>query len=114
FVGVVFCAGVIAAVGYFIYSQFNSRLEPPKLNSYVPVPVQIGDKVVVIGVAVVDWQVPPELNAIQLQMEKLKQEAAEKAAKAAKAANSSNGSVSNETLSNSVPGSTNPVPPNHK
>ncbi len=114
FIGVVVCLGVVGGVGYFIYSQFKSRNEPPQLNSYVPVPVQVGDKVVMIGVGVAEWQVPPELNAIHLQLEKLKQEAAERAAKAAEAqaAKAAQGSAptNTPTASNSPP--TKPLPAN--
>lgn len=80
FVGIVFCLAVIAAVGYTVYHQYTSRFEPPRLNSYAPVPVQIGDRTVLLGVGVVEWQVPPELNAVFLQLEQLEREAAEKAA----------------------------------
>jgi hypothetical protein len=83
FVGVIVCLGIVVSVGYFIYSQFISRNEPPKLNQFVPVPVQVGDKTVMIGVGVAEWQVPPELNAIYLQVEQLKRAAEEKAAKEA-------------------------------
>jgi hypothetical protein len=80
--GTLFCLALITAVGYSIYSQWSSRLEPPRLNQIVPVPVQVGDKVVILGVAITSWEVPPELNAIMLQAELLKREAAEKAAQA--------------------------------
>lgn len=80
--GFLFCLGVVSTVGYIMYSQWSSRLEPPKLNQIVPVPVQVGDKTVVLGVAVTSWEVPPELNALMIQMEQLKLEAAEKAAQA--------------------------------
>jgi len=82
-IGLIVSFAAVTAVGYFIYSEFRSRNEPPRVNTYVPVPVQIGDKTVLLGVAVVDWTVPPELNALQLQLEKLKADAADKAAKAA-------------------------------
>jgi proteasome lid subunit RPN8/RPN11 len=83
FVGIVFCLAIVVAVGYTVYNQYISRFEPPRLNSYAPVPVQIGDKTVLLGVGVVEWQVPPELNAVFLQLEQLKREAAEKAVKEA-------------------------------
>lgn len=83
FLGIVFCLTIVAGAGYFFYSQWNSRLEPPHVNQVVPLPVQIGDKVVILGVAITSWEVPPELNALMLQMEQLKKEAAEKAAREA-------------------------------
>ena len=81
--GVLVCLALIIAVGYTLYSQWTSRLEPPKLNQIVPVPIQIGDKVVILGVAITSWEVPPELNAIMLQAELLKRAAIERAAREA-------------------------------
>jgi proteasome lid subunit RPN8/RPN11 len=78
--GFVFCLALIGTAAYSIYSQWGSRLEPPKVNQVVPVPVQVGDKTVILGVAVTSWQVPPELDAILLQAE-----LAERAAKAKQA-----------------------------
>ena len=83
--GFVFCLAVITAAGYFIYSQWSSRLEPPKVNQIVPIPVQVGDKTVILGVAVTSWQVPPELDAIMLQAELLQREEAAKRAAATNA-----------------------------
>jgi proteasome lid subunit RPN8/RPN11 len=73
-VGFVLCAGIATVVGFLVAGQFNARLEPPQLNSFVPVPVQIGDKTVLLGVGIAHWEVPPELNATLLQLEILKQE----------------------------------------
>jgi len=105
FVGMVACLGIVTSVGYFIYSQFASRNEPPKLNQYVPVPVQVGDKTVLLGVGVAEWQVPPELNAIYLQLEQIKREAEEKAAKEAakKAGKAATNSVSATNSAPAVP-----------
>lgn len=80
-VGVIFCLGMVVGIGYFAFSLYANRNEPPKVNQVVPIPVQIGDKTVLIGVAVTEWQVPPELNSILLQMEKLKRDEEEKAIK---------------------------------
>ena len=82
-VGVVFCVAILGTAGYLIYSNMTSRLTPPKLNQVVPVPVQVGDKAVILGVAITEWDVPPELNATFLQLELLKQELAEKERKEA-------------------------------
>jgi proteasome lid subunit RPN8/RPN11 len=81
FCGIVFCLTLIVSAGYFIYSQKVSRLEPPRINQVVPVPVQVGDKAVILGVGITAWEVPPELNALWLQMELLKKKEAEEAAK---------------------------------
>ncbi len=89
--GFVFCLALLAVAGYSIYSQWGSRLEPPKVNQIVPVPVQIGDKTVILGVGITSWEVPPELNAILLQNEMLQREAAAKAA----ATNAGNATATN-------------------
>ncbi len=60
---VVGCLGVIATVGYFIWTDRNDHLKPPTMQSYVPVPVKIGNETVMIGVGVVDWNVPKSLDA---------------------------------------------------
>ena len=78
--GFVFCLALMSVAGYMVYSQWSSRLEPPKLNQIVPVPVQIGDKTVILGVGITSWEVPPELDAIMLQAEMLQREEAEKKA----------------------------------
>ncbi|MCK4789596.1 MAG: Mov34/MPN/PAD-1 family protein [Desulfobacteraceae bacterium] len=86
-VGLIVCLGVVVTIGYYIYSSYKSRLKPPQLlRSYYSIPIQIEDKTVMLGVGVVQWEVPPELNATYLQLEQMKREAEEKAAaeKAAK------------------------------
>lgn len=80
--GFVFCAAILMVAGYSIYSQWGERLEPPRVNSFAPVPVQIGDKTVMLGVGIVSWQVPPELDAILLQAALAEREQAAKAAAA--------------------------------
>ncbi len=82
-IGVVFCLAILGTAGYLIYSNMTSRITPPRVNQLVPVPVQVGDKVVFLGVAITEWDVPPELNATLLQLELLKQELAEKERKEA-------------------------------
>ena len=107
FCGITVCLGVALSVGYLIYNQFASRNEPPKLNQYVPVPVQVGDKTVLIGVGVAEWQVPPELNSVYLQLEQLKRQAEEKAARdAAKEAakDASRKAAPSESSTNRGPG----------
>jgi proteasome lid subunit RPN8/RPN11 len=68
-------AGIVAYVGFAIYEAYTSQFTPPQLNGYVPIPVKIGDKTVMIGIGVVQWDVPPELNAIELELAKKKQAA---------------------------------------
>ncbi|MBI4700435.1 MAG: Mov34/MPN/PAD-1 family protein [Deltaproteobacteria bacterium] len=64
---VLVCVGIVTAVGWFVYDQMTSRIEPPRLNSYMPIPVRFGGRTVLLGVAVAEWQVPPELNALLLE-----------------------------------------------
>lgn len=79
--GFVFCLAVIAGVGYFIFKTYNSRLEPPQVRQMIPVEIQVGDKTVMLGIGVVEWKVPDELNAILLQEDLLRKEAAERVAR---------------------------------
>jgi proteasome lid subunit RPN8/RPN11 len=101
FCGTVFCLAVIATAGYFIYTAHTSKLEPPRLNAYVPVPIQIGDKTVLVGVGVMEWNVPDELNALLLQVESLKKIAAEKEAREAAAKAGANSSTNSNAATNS-------------
>jgi proteasome lid subunit RPN8/RPN11 len=61
---VVVCFGIITAVGWQIWSSRMERLEPPRVQSFVPVPVKVGDKTVMLGVGLVQWDVPRELDAL--------------------------------------------------
>jgi proteasome lid subunit RPN8/RPN11 len=97
FCGFVFCLGIIATAGYIIYTQYTSHLEPPRLNSYVPIPVQVGDKTVLLGVGVAEWKVPDELNAVLLKMKLLEKAEAERAAKEAAAKGDTNAAPQNPT-----------------
>ena len=81
--GVVFCCSILVGIGYFIMKTSYAQLEPPQTLTTVPVPVQIGDKTVMLLVGVAGWKVPDELNAILVQEDILKKEAEAKAAKEA-------------------------------
>ncbi len=83
-VGMVACVAIIASVGFSIYNQLTSRLEPPKVIQNIPVPIQVGDKTVIVGVGLTEWNVPPELDALYQKEAKLRI-AEEKKAAAAKA-----------------------------
>ncbi len=62
-----------------------------KLRNYIQLPIQIGDKTVLMGIGVVDWQIPPELNAAYLQAELMNREAeAKKQAEGKSAAGDTN------------------------
>ncbi len=75
------CLTLVGVIGYTMYRQFRYTNEPPQVLQVVPIPVQIGDKTMLIEVGVAGWKVPPELNATLLQLELMRQE--EAAAKAA-------------------------------
>jgi len=83
FCGAVFCIAVLCGIGYFIFRTYASQLEPPRIQSVYSIPIQVGDKTVMLGVGVVEWKVPDELNAIMVEEDMMKKAAAEKAAKEA-------------------------------
>ncbi len=61
---VVGCLAIVGGVGYFIWTERTSRIKPPEGLSYVPVPVKIGNQTVLIGLGVVGWEIPKELDAL--------------------------------------------------
>lgn len=71
---VIGCLGVIAAVGYFIWTEKSDRLKPPEVRSYVPVPVKIGNETVMLGVGIIDWNVPKDLDAYLEKLARLEVE----------------------------------------
>jgi proteasome lid subunit RPN8/RPN11 len=80
-----------ALVLYWIVAGIWDRLtyvpQEPQLRQFVPVSVQYGERKVMLGIGVVEWSVPPELDAVQLGLEARRQQIeAERAAEAAKAA----------------------------
>jgi proteasome lid subunit RPN8/RPN11 len=76
--GLLFCIGFVYIVTNTIWSNYKNRNEQPQMISMAPVPVKIDGKDVLLGVGVVKWQIPPELDA--LMIEKVKEEVALKAA----------------------------------
>jgi proteasome lid subunit RPN8/RPN11 len=78
--GMVIAVGAALFVTYSIYHSYATETRPPELQQFVPVPVQIGDKSVLLGVGIVNWEVPPSLNAAMVQLERERQAAAAKAA----------------------------------
>lgn len=80
-VATIVALGIFGYVTYSIYSAYEHQDRPPELQGFVPVPVQIGDKSVLLGVGIVKWDVPPSLNAAMIAVERERQ-AAEKAAAA--------------------------------
>ncbi|MBN1918375.1 MAG: Mov34/MPN/PAD-1 family protein [Verrucomicrobia bacterium] len=70
--GMIIAVAVIAWIGFGIYrSIFAPQEEPPRLRQYVPVAIQVGDETVMVGVGIVDWKVPPELDPA-LELKELK------------------------------------------
>ncbi|MBI3926621.1 MAG: Mov34/MPN/PAD-1 family protein [Armatimonadetes bacterium] len=66
----IFCVAVVAALFYNVYSTYKYRTKPPEKISYMRLPVRVGGQTVLLGVEVVDWQIPPELDPyVQLQKE---------------------------------------------
>lgn len=49
---------------YVIYrtNYDRERNQPPRMLQYVPVPVRIGNREALVGIGVVDWEIPPELR----------------------------------------------------
>ena len=73
---------VIGYIGYNVYQHMTGAEEPPRLQSYIPIPLQVGDQTVLLGVGVVNWQVPPKMNAAMVELERRRQQAAADSARA--------------------------------
>src|SRR5262249_2845297 len=56
---------VILTTVYSIYSAYVRAGEPPALHSYAQIPVKVGEKVLLLGVEVVGWQLPAEAQRPQ-------------------------------------------------
>ena len=82
--GLVICAGFIVLIYSIIREQFRTRIEPPEVQSFIPVPINVGGKTIMIGVGVVNWEIPPELNSLVQEVAK-EQVAASREVKHAKA-----------------------------
>ena len=72
---VVFCLAVVVTAAYSIFSQMRSRVEPPQLMSFAPVPVAVGSRTVLLGIGVMEWRVPSEVNAMIVEQAKQEAEA---------------------------------------
>jgi proteasome lid subunit RPN8/RPN11 len=79
FAGSLVAMAIIVMMGFFVRDRFRERVKPPELNQFVQVPVKVGDKNVLIGVGVVHWEIPDELNGLMIDMEKLRLEEEKKA-----------------------------------
>lgn len=85
FVGMLVCVAIIMGVGYNIYSAIRYRNKPPETNtSFIPAPIQLGDKKIMVGLTAVHWEIPEELDAAlkeKIRLELELKEAKEKARK---------------------------------
>jgi proteasome lid subunit RPN8/RPN11 len=79
FCGMALALVLIGSLGYTFYSSYRYRNEPPKVTQFVPVPIKVGDKTILVGLGVLEWQVPSELNATFLELEREKRLEADKA-----------------------------------
>jgi proteasome lid subunit RPN8/RPN11 len=61
---VIGCLAIVGGVGYFIWTDRTDRLKPPEMRSFVPVPVKVGNETVMLGISIVDWNVPKQLDAM--------------------------------------------------
>ena len=74
FCGILVLTGIVLWIGISIYNSYTSNLKPPQTVGFAPIPVKVGDKEVLLGVGIKSWDVPPELNAILMNMEREKQQ----------------------------------------
>lgn len=70
-----FCVLIIAVVFYSLFLNPTKSNQPPKVLQYVPVPVKIGENDALIGVAIIDWKIPPELSSY---FDKVREESSKK------------------------------------
>lgn len=83
-VGSLAAVAILVVAGFAIFQMMKTRLEPPKNVGFAEVPVQIGDQTALLGVQIVKWQLPPEMDimkqAVDLAAEQLRRELEEAAA----------------------------------
>ena len=65
---------VIGYIGYNVYAHMTGAEEPPRLQTYIPIPIRVGDQTVLLGVGVVNWTVPPNVNAAMVELERRRQQ----------------------------------------
>ncbi len=76
----VIALAVMIGICYIIFQSTVSARKPPDVVNFIPVPVKIGDKVVMLGVGLLSWDVPPELVPQTKPTEKAKPTGTEKGA----------------------------------
>jgi proteasome lid subunit RPN8/RPN11 len=57
------CVVLLGLIGYQVWTLRAAQYTPPRTNSFVHVPVKLGDETVLLGIAIVEWDVPPALDA---------------------------------------------------
>jgi proteasome lid subunit RPN8/RPN11 len=82
-------------IGLNIYQAFKATFEPPELVTHATMPLRVGDKTVMLGLGVVEWNVPPEITAAYVALEE-KRRAAEAAAAKERAAAAAKESAADE------------------
>lgn len=68
-IGFLLGAAILLFFGYNLYLVSKGRVEPPKLLTTVPVPVQIGNDILYVDVSVTGWKIPDSVDVIR-QIEK--------------------------------------------
>jgi hypothetical protein len=61
--GLLVGTALVLGLAYYIYAGSSRGLRPPENVAFVPVPVKIEGNDYLIGVGVVKWQLPPELQS---------------------------------------------------
>lgn len=74
FAGGLFSVALIAVTGYGVYTQFRARVEPPRNVGFAQVPVRIGDSTALLGVSIVQWNLPPEMDVMNAAVELVKKD----------------------------------------
>lgn len=77
--GILVAFAAVLWIGYTVYRGLRPPIEPPKMIEWMPIPVQMGDKTVLLGVGVYKWDLPPELNAALVELVRQQREAEEAA-----------------------------------
>lgn len=55
---------VVLVIAWTLWRGLVARTRPPEVLQYLPIPIRVGDKAVMLGVGVVRWEVPPELDPL--------------------------------------------------
>jgi len=84
FIGTLAAVAILGVAGWAIFYQMKARVEPPRNVGFAEIPVQIGDQTALLGVQIVKWQLPPEMDvmnvAVQRAVEQLRKELEQAAA----------------------------------